>query len=113
MYVCSRTNVVYRGLEGAQCAGGGRVPSLLDLPGVSAAGWTAAHLYKGSGSTDRDRQSLQNRLTAFLRAIFDKIKALKDSKHFLSPLSEVSPCAYLESCMFVCMVVGVAYNNTV
>ena len=91
VYVCARANVVYRGLECAQCPGGGRVPSLLDVPGVSAAGWTAAHLYKGSGSTDRDRQSLQNRLlTAFLKTIFDKIKALKDSKHFLSPLNEVS-----------------------
>ena len=90
VYACARANVVYRGLECAQCPGGGRVPSLLDVPGVSAAGWTAAHLYKGSGSTDRDRQSLQNRLTAFLKTIFDKIKALKDSKHFLSPLNEVS-----------------------
>ena len=87
--VCVRAGVVYRGLESAQCPGGGRVPSLLDLPGVSAAGWTAAHLYKGSGSTDRDRQSLQNRLTTFLRAIFDKVRALKDSRHFLAPLSEV------------------------
>ena len=53
---------------------------------MCAAGWTAAHLYKGA--TDRDRQSAQNKLTAFLKAVFEKVRLLKDAKLFSRSLNE-------------------------
>lgn len=66
-------------------------PSLLEVPGVAAAGWTSAQLYRGA--TDRDRHSAQNKLTAFLKALLDRVRAFKEAALFAQPppASEVRP----------------------
>ena len=94
IYDCIQKNSVaevYPGLD--LFRNGGKLQSVLDIPGVTSAGWTNQRIYRGS--TERDRNSAIQKFAALLKTIVEKIKQsgvpkqLKQNKE----LSEV--CLYL------------------
>jgi len=87
MWCCfGRSDVLHSGLDTLLAQSGGRIPSLLEVPGVAVAGWTSSHLYRGA--TDRDRNSAQNKLTGFLKALLDKVRGFREAPLFLQPLPQ-------------------------
>jgi len=81
-----QSDVLHSGLDTLLAQSGGRIPSLLEVPGVAVAGWTSSHLYRGA--TDRDRNSAQNKLTGFLKALLDKVRGFREAPLFLQPLPQ-------------------------
>lgn len=79
IYDCIQKNSVaevYPGLD--LFRNGGRLQSVLDIPGVSSAGWTSQRIYRGS--TERDRNSAIQKLAALMKMIVEKIKQCGISK---------------------------------
>lgn len=79
IYDCIQKNSVaevYPGLD--LFRNGGKFQSILDVPGVTSAGWSNQRIYKGS--TERDRNSAMQKFAALLKTIVEKIKQSGISK---------------------------------
>ena len=83
-----RNDVIYPGLQ--LFKEGKRLQSVLDVPGVALGGWTNYNLYKGS--SERDRNLTQTKLTTQLRALLDRIRSSDFAWPFVSPVKDVSSC---------------------
>lgn len=57
---------------------GERLQNLISIPGVVEAGWSAFHLYPGT--TERDRNAAQSKLTAFLKSLMEAIRLSSEYK---------------------------------
>lgn len=79
----SESDAIYPGLEIFR--EGKRLASLADAPGVLLAGWTANQIYKGS--TERDRNNTQSKLTVALASSLDRIKSSSCKWAFEKPVS--------------------------
>jgi histone acetyltransferase len=80
----SQSGKVYPGLE--IFSQGGRLQSVLEAPGVTAAGWTAHNVFKGT--TERDRNINHSKLSAHLKTLLDKIYSSAHSWPFEHPVSK-------------------------
>ena len=88
----STSHVTYGGLELFQ--GGSTMPSVLDVPGVMEAGWTALQAYKGA--TERDRNNAQSKLNQAMQV---QVNALLKSEHawpFANPVDTDTVPGYRE-----------------
>ena len=88
----SQSNKSYPGLE--LFKQGKRLTSVLEAPGVAAAGWTNQHLYKGA--TERDRNMALSKLTSTLTSLINKIKLSPFATDFLGPVSDEDAADYAE-----------------
>ncbi len=59
---------------------------MLTLCLCSSAGWTSYHVYKGS--TERDRNVAQTKLSTQLKSLLDKVRASEYSWPFVGPVSQ-------------------------
>ena len=80
----SQSGKVYPGLE--IFAQGARLQSVMEAPGVAAAGWTAHNVFKGA--TERDRNINHSKLSAHLKSLLDKIYSSAHSWPFEHPVSK-------------------------
>ena len=65
----SQSDQIYSGLE--LFNKGGRLPSLLDVPGVQVAGWNQQHIFEGK--TERDRGAALAKLQGTLKSLLEKV----------------------------------------
>ena len=84
----SQSGTVHKGLE--MMSQGVRLQSVLEVPGVQAAGWNAHNVFRGA--TERDRNISHSKLSAHLKTMLDKIYSSGHSWPFENPVSvEDSP----------------------
>lgn len=88
----SQSGTVHKGLE--VMAQGTRLSSVLEVPGVQAAGWTAHNVYKGA--TERDRNISHSKLSAHLKTLLDRIFSSAHSWPFENPVSPADSPDYHE-----------------
>ena len=74
----SKANISYPGLDIFR--NGKRVNSLAEVPGVLEAGWSERLLYKGT--SERDRNMLQSKLTVNIKTILEKIRSSNNAWPF-------------------------------